>query len=71
MTLPSLIAAYGDSLTRVDAEREMQKELVAKAEQMAITPRAFKAVALAYYRDCVNELREEAQEKLNVLESLS
>lgn len=71
MTLPSLIAAYGDSLTRVDAERELQKELVAQAEAMAITGATFKRAATAYHRDKVAELREAAQEQLTVLEALS
>lgn len=71
MTLPSLITAYGDSLTRIDAERDLQKELVAQAEQMAITPSTFKKAATAYHRDRVAELREAAQEQLTVLEALS
>jgi hypothetical protein len=71
MTLPSLISAYGDSLTRMDAERELQKELTAKAEQLAITPQAFKAAAVAFHRDKVAELREATQERLMLLEALA
>lgn len=70
MTLSDLITEYGHSLTRMDAERDLQKEIVAKAEAMAITAGAFKKAATAYHRDRVNELREATQEQLNLLEAL-
>lgn len=70
MTLPDLITEYGHSLARMDAEREHQKDITARAEQLAVTPAAFKKAATAYYRDKVTELRESAQEQLTLLETL-
>lgn len=71
MTLSDLITEYGHSLTRMDAERDLQKEIVAKAEQLAVSPADFKKIAAAFYRDKVAALRESAQAQLALLEDLT
>ncbi len=70
MTLSDLITEYGNSLSRMDGERDLQKEIVAKAEKLSIRPQAFKKIAAAFYRDKVGELREATQEQLDLLETL-
>lgn len=70
MTLSALITEYGHSLTRMDGERAVQKEIVAKAEQLAVSPATFRKIAQAFHRDQVAELRETAQEQLALLEDL-
>jgi hypothetical protein len=70
MTLSSLITEYGHSLARMDGERDLQKEIVAKAEQLSVTPATFRKIARAFHRDQVADLRETAQEQLALLEDL-
>jgi len=70
MTLSSLITEYGHSLTRMDGERDLQKEIVAKAEQLAVTPATFRKIARAFHRGSVGDLRETVQEQLALLDGL-
>ena len=69
--IPTLITEYSHSLSRMDAEKELQAELVAKAEQAGIVPAVFRKTALAYHRDKVPQLREITDAQLALLESLN
>lgn len=69
--LATLILEYGDSLTRMDGERELQKEIVAKAESHChVSSAVFKTVALAYHKDRVNELAEFVEQQMAQIEAL-
>lgn len=69
--LATLILEYGDSLTRMDGERDMQKEIVTRAElECYVSPAVFKAVATAYHRDSVDKLTEFVEQQLAQLETL-
>ena len=70
--IPSLITyvkEYGDSLLRIDAEKELQKAIAENAESHHnIKPSHFKKAAAAYYKDKVKELRDDLGEQLSLLE---
>lgn len=69
--LATLILEYGDSLTRMDGERELQKEIVAKAEaECHVSPAVFKTVAMAYHRDSVDKLAEFVEQQMAQIERL-
>lgn len=69
--LAILILEYGDSLTRMDGERDLQKQIVAKAEsECHVSPAVFKSVATAYHRDSVDKLTEFVEQQLEQIESL-
>lgn len=66
--LHALIADYGDSLTRMDAERDLQKTLVAKAAaEHRLEPAAFKRVATAIHKAQTMALRAECDAQLALL----
>lgn len=70
--IPSLmtyVKEYGDSLLRIEAEKELQKAMAENAESHHnIKPSHFKKAAAAYYKDKVKELREDLGEQLSLLE---
>ena len=69
--LLTLISAYGDSLTRIDGEKDQMKALTERAETEGhIDPSAFKRAALAYYKDQVAALRENLESQLDLLDTL-
>jgi hypothetical protein len=68
--LSTLITEYGHSLDRMEGEKAMQKEIVAKAEQLSITPATFRKLAQAFHQDKVSDLRDSAQEQLALLDGL-
>lgn len=68
--LPDLITEYGQSLTRMEAEREVQKDIIAKAAKLSIYPATFKKVATAYYKDKVGWLKLDNQAQLDLVEAL-
>ena len=69
--LATLILEYGDSLTRLEAERDLQKEIVARAEaECHVSPAVFKTVAAAYHKDRENQLAEFVEQQLAQIEAL-
>lgn len=68
-SLMTYVKEYGDSLLRIDAEKELQKAMAEKAESHHnIKPSHFKKAAAAYYKDKVKELRDDLGEQLSLLE---
>jgi hypothetical protein len=69
--LATLILEYGDSLTRMDGERDLQKQIVTRAEsECHVQPAVFKTVATAYHKDRVDQLAEFVEQQLAQIESL-
>ncbi len=65
------IKEYGDSLLRMDGERELQKAIAERAEtDCRVKPAHFKKAATAYFKDKVKELREDISGQLDLLESI-
>ena len=68
-SLMTYVKEYGDSLLRIDAEKELQKAIAENAESHHnIKPSHFKKAAAAYYKDKVKELRDDLGEQLSLLE---
>lgn len=68
-SLMTYVKEYGDSLLRIDAEKELQKAIAENAEaHHRIKPSHFKKAAAAYYKDKVKELRDDLGEQLSLLE---
>jgi len=56
--LLDLVKEYGDSLLRMDAEKDLQKAIAERAElECQVKPVHFKKSALAYYKDKVKITR--------------
>lgn len=67
--LITFIKEYGDSLLRVEAEKELQKAIAEKAEtDCRVKPAHFKKAAMAYFKDKIRDLREDMTEQLDLLE---
>ncbi len=70
-SLITYVKEYGDSLLRMDGERELQKAIAEKAEtDCRVKPAHFKKAATAYFKDKVKELREDISGQLDLLESI-
>ncbi len=70
-SLITYIKEYGDSLLRMDGERELQKAIAERAETVCrVKPAHFKKAATAYFKDKVKELREDISGQLDLLESI-
>ena len=68
LDLNTLIADYVDSLTRMDAERDLQKTLAAQAAaEHRLEPVAFKKVATAIHKAQTTALRAERDAQLALL----
>lgn len=68
-SLITYVKEYGDSLLRMDGERELQKAIAEKAEtDCRVKPAHFKKAATAYFKDKVKELREDIGGQLDLLE---
>jgi hypothetical protein len=68
-TLLNLISEYGDSLTRMDSERDLLKAIEDRAEnECAMPAKAFRTAATAYHRDQVDKKREELTEQIDAFE---
>jgi len=65
-TLLNLISEYGDSLTRIDSERDLLKAMEDRAEnECAMPAKAFRTAATAYHKDQVAKKREELTEQID------
>lgn len=70
-SLITYVKEYGDSLLRMDGERELQKAIAERAEtDCRVKPAHFKKAATAYFKDKVKELREDISGQLDLLESI-
>ena len=70
-SLITYVKEYGDSLLRMDGERELQKAIAERAEtDCRVKPARFKKAATAYFKDKVKELREDISGQLDLLESI-
>ncbi len=68
-SLITYVKEYGDSLLRMDGERELQKAIAERAEtDCRVKPAHFKKAATAYFKDKVKELREDIGGQLDLLE---
>jgi hypothetical protein len=68
-SLITYVKEYGDSLLRMDGERELQKAIAERAEtDCRVKPAHFKKAATAYFKDNVKELREDIGGQLDLLE---
>ena len=67
--LLTLIKEYGDSLLRIESEKDLQKAIAEQAEaECQVKPAQFKKAAMAYFKDKVKELREELGEQMDLLD---
>ncbi len=69
--LLSLISEYGDSLTRMDGERDLLKAIEDRAEtECGMPAKAFRTAAVAYHKDQVTKKREELTEQIDAFERI-
>lgn len=72
-TLLNLISEYGDSLTRIEGERELMKAIEARAADpraCGLTVKAFRLLATAYHRDQVADTRAALEDQLEAFETV-
>lgn len=68
-TLLGLISEYGNSLTRVQGEKELQRAIEARALfECAVGQKAFKTIATAHWADTVANVRDDLEAKLDLLD---
>ena len=68
-TLLKLIKEYGDSLLRIESEKDLQKAIAEQAEvECQVKPAQFKKAAMAYFKDKVKALRDELGEQMDLLD---
>lgn len=69
-TLLGLITEYGNSLTRVQAERELMKLMEQRAiVECATSAKAFRLHATAAWRDQIPAIQEEIEQQLALFET--
>jgi len=69
--LLTFIKEYGDSLLRIDAEKDLQKAIAERAElECHVKPAHFRKSATAYFKDKVKSLREELGEQMDLLDTI-
>lgn len=62
---------FSDSLTRQDAERDLQKEILARLEDEFDLPKKYmRKVARVYHKQNLNEFKAEAEEVEDIYESI-
>ena len=70
-TLQSLISDFSDSLTRVDAEKDLMTRIAVEAElNHKIKPALFKKVATAFFKDKAKNTRDDLQEQVDLFDAL-
>lgn len=69
-TLLNLISEYGNSLTRIQAEKELMKLMEQRAVVECATPtKAFKLYATAHWRNKIPAIQEEIEAQLALFET--
>lgn len=66
-----LIAEYGHSLTRIEGEKDLMKNLENQSEALGIRAKTFKSLAMAYHRDQVAAVREYLNEQIDAFETVA
>lgn len=67
--LLTLIKEYGDSLLRIESEKDLEKAIAEQAEaECQVKPAQFKKAAMAYFKDKVKALRDELGEQMDLLD---
>lgn len=70
-TLLDLIAEYGHSLTRMQAEKELMKMIEQRAVvECATAAKTFRLYATAHWRDTVSATREDLEEQLALFDTV-
>ena len=68
-TLKGMIHEYGNSLARIQAEKELMKFIEQRAlVELQRDPKAFKTVATAYWRDETKKAREAIEAQLDLFD---
>lgn len=69
--LKDLIYEYGNSLARIQGEKEFQKFIELRAlVEFERDPKAFRAVATAYWRNDTKKARESLEAQLDLFEEV-
>jgi hypothetical protein len=70
-TLANLITEYGHSLTRIEAEKSLMKEIALRAEnECGVTAGKFKRLATDAYRDNIDAARAEMRELIELYDTV-
>lgn len=70
-TLTSLMSDFSESLTRCDAEKDLQARIAVEAElNHKIKPAIFKKVAGAFHKDKAKALRDDLREQVDLFDQL-
>jgi hypothetical protein len=68
-SLLKLIKEYGDSLLRIESEKDLEKAIAVQAEvECKVKPAQFKKAAMAYFKDKVKALRDDLGEQMDLLD---
>lgn len=70
-TLLDLIAEYGNSLERIQGEKDLLKAIEARAVcECAVGLKAFKTVATAHWADTTGKVRDDLEAQLDLLDTV-
>jgi len=70
-TLSDLITEYSNSLTRIEAEKSLMKEIALRAEnECGVTAGKFRRLATDAYRDNINTARAEMRELIDLYDTV-
>lgn len=70
-TLLGLISEYGNSLTRVQGEKDLLKAIEARAVvECEVTTKAFKTIATAHWADTVAKVCDDLEAQLDLLDTV-
>ena len=70
-TLANLITEYGHSLTRIEAEKSLMKEIALRAKnECSVTASKFKRLATDAYRDNIDAARAEMRELIELYDTV-
>ena len=68
-TLSGLLLEYGNSLTRIAGERDLMKAMEERGLlECGIDPKSFRVVAIAMWKDRVDQTLEDLTEKCDLIE---
>jgi len=70
-TLLGLISEYGNSLTRIQGEKELLKMIEQRAVVECAAPlKAFKTIATAHWADTTAKVRDDLEAQLDLLDTV-
>lgn len=71
MTLTTLLHEYGNSLTRIDAEKDLLKAIATRAETELHIPAAhFKKLAVDVYKNAIAQARADMRNMLELYDTV-